>query len=462
MSSEHESPEDPNDADPLAALFGGAVPPQMREALESMGLDKMDPAMMRQVQAQIQAMMSGPDEGPVNAELARDTARRVVSENGDTSLSARTIDDVANVVQVANLWIDEVTDLPAAGGSGTALSRAEWVEQTLPVWRSLTEPVALGVRTAMSSAMERQMRDLGEAGEGTGMQLPGMPPGMNPADLMGQMQPMVARMSSAMFGAQVGQAVGGLAGEIVSGTEVGLPLMPGEQVALLPANVAMFADGLEIDSGEVHLYLAAREAARARLFAGVAWLGPQLLTAVQDYARDISIDTDAIESAVRSVDPSDPSAMQEALAGSLFTPEHSAPQKAALRRLETLLALVEGWVDDVSGRACAPHLPQASALAEAVRRRRATGGPAEKVFASLVGLELRPRRLRDAANLWAALESARGPAGRDAAWAHPDVAPAAEDLDDVLGYVERSGQSGGASNDLDAELDQLLRDEGTP
>ncbi|MGB5935426.1 MAG: zinc-dependent metalloprotease, partial [Ornithinimicrobium sp.] len=246
MSSEHESPEDPDDADPLAALFGGAVPPQMREALESMGLDKMDPAMMRQVQAQIQAMMSGPDEGPVNSDLARDTARRVVAENGDTSLSARTVGDVANVVQVANLWIDEVTDFPAAGGGGTALSRAEWVEQTLPVWRSLTEPVAIGVRTAMSSAMEGQMKELGEAGEGTGgIQLPGMPPGMNPADLMGQMQPMVARMSSAMFGAQVGQAVGGLAGEIVSGTEVGLPLMPGEQVALLPANVALFADGLE-------------------------------------------------------------------------------------------------------------------------------------------------------------------------------------------------------------------------
>ncbi|CAN5530258.1 zinc-dependent metalloprotease [soil metagenome] len=457
MSPENEPPDNPDEPDPLAALFGGSVPPQMREALESMGLDKMDPAMMRQVQAQVQAMMSGPDEGPVNADLARDTARSVVAQNGDASLSARTVGDVANVVQVANLWIDEVTDFPAAGGGGTALSRAEWVEQTLPVWRSLTEPVAMGVRAAMTSAMESQMKELGEAGGG--MELPGMPPGMNPADLMGQMQPMVARMSSAMFGAQVGQAVGGLAGEIVSGTEVGLPLMPAEQVALLPANVALFADGLEVDSGEVHLYLAAREAARARLFAAVPWLGPQLLTAVQDYARDISIDTSAIESAVRSVDPSDPSAMQEALAGSLFTPEHSAPQKAALRRLETLLALVEGWVDDVSGRACSPHLPQTSALAEAVRRRRATGGPAEKVFASLVGLELRPRRLRDAANLWAALEAARGPAGRDAAWAHPDVAPTAADLDDVLGYVQGSADAAAASSAMDEELDRLLSDE---
>lgn len=456
MNPHNDTPNEPSDEDPLAALFGGQVPEEMREMLQSMGLDKMDPAMMRQMQAQIQTMMSSTDDGAVNADLARDTARGVVSAAGDTSLSARTIADVGQVVQVATLWINAVTDFPPPAGTGTALSRAEWVEQTLPVWGSLIEPVAEGVRSAMTAAMKQQM---GQLGEGASLEIPGMPEGMDPAALMGQMEPMMRRMSSVMFGAQIGQAVGTLAGEIVSGTEVGLPLLPNEQVVLLPANVAAFAEGLEVDAGEVHLYLAVREAARVRLFAAVSWLGPQLLTAVQDYARDISIDTDAIESAVRSVDPSDPAAMQEALSGSLFATEHSPAQRSALARLETYLALVEGWVDVVSERACSAHLPQASALSEAVRRRRATGGPAEKVFASLVGLELRPRRLRDAANLWAALESAHGPAARDNAWAHPDVAPTAADLDDVLGYVQRAG--GGSDEQdraMDAELDKLLSD----
>ncbi len=456
MNPHNDTPNEPSDEDPLAALFGGQVPEEMREMLQSMGLDKMDPAMMRQMQAQIQTMMSSTDDGAVNADLARDTARGVVSAAGDTSLSARTVADVGQVVQVATLWIDAVTDFPPPAGSGTALSRAEWVEQTLPVWGSLIEPVAEGVRAAMTAAMKQQM---GSLGDGAPIEIPGMPAGMDPAALMGQMEPMMRRMSSAMFGAQIGQAVGTLAGEIVSGTEVGLPLLPNEQVVLLPANVAAFAEGLEVEAGEVHLYLAVREAARVRLFASAPWLGPQLLTAVQDYARDISIDTDAIESAVRSVDPSDPAAMQEALSGSLFATEHSPAQRSALARLETYLALVEGWVDVVSERACSAHLPQTSALSEAVRRRRATGGPAEKVFASLVGLELRPRRLRDAANLWAALESAHGPAARDNAWAHPDVAPTAADLDDVLGYVQRAGGSSDEQDRaMDAELDKLLSD----
>ena len=151
------------------------------------------------------------------------------------------------------------------------------------------------------------------------------------------------------------------------------------------------------------------------------WLAPALLAAVRDYAADISIDTTAIEEAVGSIDPSDPEAVQQALQGRMFAPQHSPAQQAALARLETLLALVEGWVDVVADRATREHLPQADALGEAVRRRRATGGPAEKAFGALVGLELRPRRLRDAANLFAALEESGGPAVRDGAWRHPDL-----------------------------------------
>lgn len=451
--------EEPGEPDPLAALFGGQVPPQMREMLESMGIGDLDPAMMQMVQAQVQAMMAQDDGSAVNASAATDTARAVVAREGDPSVGEATRRDVEQVVQVATLWLDEVTDFPPPDGGARALSRAEWVELSMPVWLQVTEPVAEGIASAMTTAMEEQLRQVGEAGPEAFEGVPGLPPGMDPRAMLGQAGSMMTRMSGLMFGGQLGQAVGTLAGEIVSGTEVGLPLVPGEVVTMLPGNVARFAEGLGLDAGEVHLYLAVREAARTRLFAAVSWLGPQLLTAVQDYARDISLDTEGIERALREVDPSDPQAMQEAVTGSLFSPEPSPAQQAALARLETYLALVEGWVDQVTERACAPHLPHLAALGEAVRRRRASGGPAERTFASLVGLELRPRRMRDAANLWAAVEESLGAAERDAAWAHPDVAPAAADLDDPLGFVERRRSGGTESrSDLDAELEQLLRD----
>jgi putative hydrolase len=272
-----------------------------------------------------------------------------------------------------------------------------------------------------------------------------------------------------MFAAQLGQAVGTLATEVVGATEVGLPLTEPGLVALLPGNVDELATSLEIDLPQVRLYLAVREAARVRLFAQVPWLGPQLMSAVADYARNITIDTEAIESALSTIDATDPEALRSALQGNLFRPQPTPVQRRALERLETLLALAEGWVDHVTERATAAHLPQSSALAETIRRRR-VGGAAQKTFAGLVGLELRPRRMRDAANLWAALENAGGQTLRDGRWSHPDLAPTSGDLDDIIGFVERAtgqarpeepvqGLPEGAlgAEELGTDLDSVLR-----
>ena len=103
------------------------------------------------------------------------------------------------------------------------------------------------------------------------------------------------------------------------------------------------------------------------------------------------------------IDPSNPESIQQLLGSGVLEPEETPEQQMALRRLETLLALVEGWVDTVVAEAAKDRLPGHSALAETMRRRRATGGPAEQTFATLVGLELRPRRLRDAATVWGAM-----------------------------------------------------------
>ncbi len=84
-------------------------------------------------------------------------------------------------------------------------------------------------------------------------------------------------------------------------------------------------------------------------------------------------------------------------------------------------------------------MPGAAALREASRRRRAAGGPAEQTFATLVGLELRPRRLREAAALWWSVTEKHGVSGRDGLWGHPDLMPGADDLDDPLGFADSMG-----------------------
>ncbi len=179
------------------------------------------------------------------------------------------------------------------------------------------------------------------------------------------------------------------------------------------------------------------------------WLRSHLFGAVEGYARGIKVDTAKLEDVVGQFDPQNPEELQQALQQGMFQPEDTPEQKVALARLETALALVEGWVDAVVHAAAKPRLSSADALRETLRRRRATGGPAEQTFATLIGLELRPRRLRDASRLWASLTDARGVDGRDGLWAHPDMLPTASDLDDPDGFVHRE--------QLDfSELDKML------
>ena len=135
---------------------------------------------------------------------------------------------------------------------------------------------------------------------------------------------------------------------------------------LVPQNVAEFAAGLDRPADEVRLFLALREAASQRLFAHVPWLRQQLHDAVHAYARGITIDREAIERGIAEamsaameggLDPSDPESIQRLLGSGLLEPEETPEQQMALRRLETLLALVEGWVDTVVAAAAADRLP---------------------------------------------------------------------------------------------------------
>ncbi len=269
---------------------------------------------------------------------------------------------------------------------------------------------------------------------------------------------MIQQMGSMMVGRQAGQAVGELSREVVGTADIGLPLAGEGNAALLPSGVERFSEGLEVPEDEVRLYLAAREAAVHRLYSHVPWLRSHVSRLVNEYADGMSFDVSGLEDRLGEIDLTNPEALQEVLGGAggegLLQPEDTPQQKAALTRLETTLALIEGWVATVVSSAVSARLPQADALAEALRRRRATGGPAEHTFAALVGLELRPRRLREASALWSALEEARGVEGRDAVWEHPDLMPSGDDLDDPDAFVHGGGEFG----DTDFDISSLTQD----
>jgi len=386
--------------------------------------------------------------GPVNWELAKNLARHTIAAKGDPSVLANERAAVTEAIRLADLWLDDVTTFPSGIRKIEAWSKSEWLEATFPVWSALCEPIAAKGVDAMSSMLNVDPSQLGaDVPEEMRQALSGL------GGLAG-LAPMLRQLGGAMIGGQTGAAVGELAGEMVSSTDVGLPLGPEGTAALLPSGVAAFGEGLSVDIDEVRLYLALREAAHHRLFGHVPWLRQHLFGAVEAYAAGITVDMSKLREAMPDIDINNPEALREALAGeTLFRPEDTPQQKAALARLETALALVEGWVATVVAAAAESRLVHGAALAEAIRRRRATGGPSERTFATLVGLELRPRMLREAAVLWSGLTEARGVDGRDALWAHPDLLPTAEDLENPEAFVRGDG---------DLDISVLEQDDAAP
>jgi putative hydrolase len=409
--------------------------------------DPDDPAAMAQFLNQMQQMFaSSSGDNPVNWDLARQIALSsltssqsgagmmpmgfAIPEMGEAATPALPTDEtvrpvgnppvtnaeraeVADALRLADLWLEDSSALPSGIGTIEAWTRAEWITNTLPIWKKLCDPVAGRMVSAMGDLVPEEMREQ-----------------------LGPMASMVATLGGALFGGQLGQAMGSLAAEVLSVGDIGLPLGPAGTAALVPANITAYGEGLSQDPSEVRLYVALREAAHQRLFGHVPWLRAHVLGAVEAYAAGIQVNREAIEEAMGGIDPANPESMQDMALEGIFTPEDSPAQKAALVRLETILALVEGWVSHVVDTAAATRLPNVVALGEAFRRRRAAGGPAEQTFGALVGLELRPRRLREATALWGALTEHRGINGRDALWDHPDLLPSDDDFADPAAFAQ--------------------------
>lgn len=397
-----------------------------------------DPDLVKQLIGQLQQALQNSGDG-INWSLAQEQAAALAARSAVAATPAE-VSALEQALHVASLWLDEATDIASLTTEPTLLTRAGWAEATMPVWTQLAEPVADSIATALTRVLEEQAPE--ELGS-----------------MLGDAGRVMRNVGGTLFAMQLGQVVGQLAQEVVSGGDVGIPLLDGEQrqAALVPQNVEGFARGLEVPVEEVRLYLAVRELAHARLFRHAKWLRLQLLTQITDYARGIHIDTSPLEDLAADFDPTNPEALREALTSGKLIPPKSDEQLAALRRLETMLALIEGWVDVVTAQATS-RLPKSDAIAESVRRRRAAGGPAESAFASLVGLELRPRRLREAAAMWQAVTDAVGADARDALWAHPDIIPGDADIDDPTLLVARLTGGEPAQDDVDRALQDLLDD----
>lgn len=393
-------------------------------------------AMMKQMQQEIQEQFSKlgistpgftPSTEALPKNIVRDTAKKFVTAKGSAPIGANDVSKVDEALAIAELWLNEATLFAQSRAIGnSSLARTDWIDATLSGWQSSVEPLALGLTSAISELLKDTAGENGEVDAEMQMQIP-----------VGMIATLLRSFIGSLMATQLGQSIGGLASTVTGIHDVGLPLVDPVYPALVPENITEWSRDLNIPIDEVRIFHALRESAGARLFANNPWLVSYIRSSISEYARGIHIDIDAIQSQAQELfeanasgsgefDPTNQESFSMALNEGIFTPEETPAQRDALVKLETVLALVDGWSEVVVALAAGDRLPNISAMQETLRRRRATSAPTQQLFSNLFGLQVSPRLAREAAAFWQAVGKMRDLQSRDQIWS--GILPSAQDL----------------------------------
>lgn len=439
MSNEN-MPEgfDPEDfAKFLQELLSGNDNLDAEELARVAGLPN-DPKAIQSLLSQLQAAISKGEAqtvGGVNWTVASQQAISAARE-GSITTGERSKTALLEATRIANLWLDEATSLSALASDPKFVSREVWVQDALPLFQELAGPIAERVANALTENLQQNLPS----------ELEG---------LAGGAQGIMRSAGGALFAMQLGSALGKLSHEVITGGDIGLPFYAEARAAFITQNLDQFIDENSLDESQAKIYLSVRELAHARLFRHSRWLREAVIAQLTNYAAGITIDGEAMSELATSITPENAEALKVALESGALLSERTADQIAALESIEMLLALIEGWVEVVTENST-KLLPAALALNEVLRRRRATSSPAQSTFATLVGLELQPRRTREAAEFWRVVTKELGVEKRDAIWDHPDLLPSSGDIENVDGYLKRIR---GGEDSIDQALRDLLGDE---
>lgn len=360
------------------------------------------------------------NEGVLSIATARETAKKFVSVQGLKPLGTKDLEVVKSAFEISEVWLNEATSFPAAPTIPAAASRLDWVNETMVGWHKTMEPLAAGLSAAISNLLDQAMTaQAGESAEGA-------PP-------IEMITMMLRSFISTMIATQLGQSIGTLSTTVTGAHDVGLPLLDPARAIVIPENIELWAAELEIAKSEVFIYHALREGAVARLFANNPWLVSYIQSAVVEYGKGINIDIDAIQRQAQEALEQAGDPMGFALDSGIFTPEESPAQKVALLKLETVLALIDGWSDEVTALAAGDRLPAIEQLRETLRRRRASAAPAQQLFSSMLGLQVSPKLTREASAFWKKIREVKSISERDQIWS--GLLPTAGDLLDPEKFV---------------------------
>ena len=320
---------------------------------------------------------------------------------------------------------------------------------------------ALGVDLeTMSADAERQVADY------TGLTLPGPPPPPEMIDratwaeinldtLSGFLDPVAERLSdrlgsagplsgplraaaSATLAAEVGLVAGYMSQRVLGQYELSL-LQPEQPARLLfvGPNLVKAIGEMSLDRDSFFAWIVFHEVTHVFQLAGVEWLRPYLADLLREYLETVEV---SIEKGAAGGLPSLPSASEIVAAyreGGLAALVQSKEQRGIMRRLQAVMAVVEGYSEHVMDAVGERVLPGYEKLREAMDRRRASRSAPQRALERLLGLDLKMRQYVLGKQFCDAVQKQHGIDTLNRVWEAPELLPNLRELENPEAWVSR-------------------------
>ena len=166
--------------------------------------------------------------------VMRDAARAFLSTHSDLPVGHNDAAKAKEAIDIANTWIEAFTQFPATvSNADVAWSRRDWIDQSVNGWQKLVEPLAEG----MVDALGKVLKEMGPEVEAATGGIPGAEAGFLPVmrSFMGQ-----------LIATQLGQSIGTLSISLTGSQDAAIPLFEKSGAHLIPQNIAIWGEGLEI------------------------------------------------------------------------------------------------------------------------------------------------------------------------------------------------------------------------
>jgi putative hydrolase len=322
-------------------------------------------------------------QGSIQWEAARQLAYATATEgqvepNVDPAVRFR----LQELARVAELHVQRATGLDTAvGGRSLELvpvNRTAFTSYTLDAYRPLFETLA------------SSLGQVPQVGTGHALDLPEDVDEDDPSFAM--LRQILGMVAPTMLGMAIGSMVGRLARRSFGQYDLPIPRPVAGELFVLPGTINAFADDWSLPEDELLLWVCLHQIATHATL-GVPHVRTELERLLRDHAGGFRPDPGALTDRLGHLDPSDGDALSE-LQAVFGDPEvllgavRSEEQERLRPRLDALVAVIVGFVDNTVDMVSVNLMSSSGRIAEAVRRRRVEAGTDDAFLERLLGLSL--------------------------------------------------------------------------